>query len=422
VPSRVSDGTSTEDVLRLSQRSAQLLHLAAQGLLRRRTRKAKREDIAASITDMGILQIDTINVVARSPYMVLFSRLGAYPNDWLEEALAGGEIAECWAHEASFVPSSEYRFHRDYRSGRSGHWAQKSAERTRAEAGADMDLLLDRIRSEGPLRAADFERDTPAAKGWWGWKPEKRWLEAWFALGALMVTRRERFQRVYDLAERVTARWAEAPAVGTLEEAQVRRHFVLQSVRALGIAKARWIADYFRLRPRVTDTELAPLVAEGLLIEVAVEGWDETAYVHRDHESLLAEATANLLRATRTTLLSPFDPVVWDRARAMDLFGFEYTLECYTPAAKRTYGYYVLPILHRGRLVGRLDAKAHRQEGRFEVIGIWLEAEVSAAPALVAGIAAAIEECAAWHGTPRIVIQRSQPRALAALIRTALKD
>jgi uncharacterized protein YcaQ len=106
----------------------------------------------------------------------------------------------------------------------------------------------------------------------------------------------------------------------------------------------------------------------------------------------------------------------------MDLFGFEYTLECYTPAAKRTYGYYVLPILHRGRLVGRLDAKAHRQEGRFEVIGIWLEAEVSAAPALVAGIAAAIEECAAWHGTPRIVIQRSQPRALAALIRTALKD
>jgi uncharacterized protein YcaQ len=422
VPSRVSDGASTGDVLRLSQRSAQLLHLAAQGLLRRRTRKAKRGDIAASIANMGMLQIDTINVVARSPYMVLFSRLGAYRNDWLEEALAEGEIAECWAHEASFVPTSEYRFHRDYRSGRGGHWAHKSAQRTRAEAGPDMDLLLERIRSEGPLRAADFERDAPAAKGWWGWKPEKRWLEAWFALGALMVARRERFQRVYDLAERVTARWAEAPAVGMLEEAQVRRHFVLQTVRALGIAKARWIADYFRLRPRVTDTELAPLVAEGLLIEVVVEGWDETAYVHRDHQPWLTQAAANLLRATRTTLLSPFDPVVWDRARAMDLFGFEYTLECYTPAAKRTYGYYVLPILHRGRLVGRLDAKAHRQEGLFEVIGIWLEAEVSAAPALVAGIAAAIEECAAWHGTPRIAIQRSQPRALATLIRTALED
>jgi uncharacterized protein YcaQ len=158
------------------------------------------------------------------------------------------------------------------------------------------------------------------------------------------------------------------------------------------------------------------------LIEVAVDGWEETAYVHRDQSSLLDEATGNLLRATRTTLLSPFDPVVWDRTRALDLFGFEYTLECYTPAAKRTYGYYVLPILHRGRLVGRLDAKAHRQEGLFEVIGIWLEADVTASPGLVAGIASALKECAAWHGTPRIVTQHSQPRGLAGLIRTALED
>jgi uncharacterized protein YcaQ len=421
VPSRVSDAFSTKDVLVLSRRSAQLLHLAAQGLLRRPTRKAKQTDIPTTIAQMGMLQIDTINVVARSPYMVLFSRLGAYRNDWLDEALAKGEIAECWAHEASFVPSSEYRFHRDYRSGRGGHWAHKSAERTRAEAGADMDRLLERIRREGPLRAADFERDAPASKGWWGWKPEKRWLEAWFALGALMVTRRERFQRVYDLAERVTAGWAVRPAVGTLEEAQVRRYFILQSVRALGIAKARWIADYFRLRPRVTAAELAPLVAEGLLIEVAVDGWDETAYVHSDHAPLLEAATGNLLRATRTTLLSPFDPVVWDRARAMDLFGFEYTLECYTPAAKRSYGYYVLPVLHRGRLVGRLDAKAHRQEGLFEVIGVWLEAEVSASPGLVEGMAAAIKECAAWHGTPRIAVRLSQPRGLARLIGSALE-
>jgi uncharacterized protein YcaQ len=285
-----------------------------------------------------------------------------------------------------------------------------------------MDILLERIRNDGPLRAADFERDAPSVKGWWGWKPEKRWLEAWFALGELMVSRRERFQRVYDLAERVTARWAEPPAVGTMEETQVRRHFVLETVRALGIAKARWIADYFRLRPRVTDAELAPLVAEGLLIEVAVEGWADLAYVHRDHEASLGQAGSNLLRATRTVLLSPFDPVVWDRARALELFGFEYTLECYTPAAKRVYGYYVLPILHRGRIVGRLDAKAHRQEGLFEVIGIWLEAGVVASPALIAGVAAAIAECAEWHGTPRIAVQRSQPRGLASLIRQALKD
>lgn len=418
--SRVSDGASTGDVLRLSSRSAQLLHLAAQGLLKRGTRKARKPDVAAIIARMGLLQIDTINVVARSPYMVLFSRLGGYRNEWLDETLAEGLIAECWAHEASFVPSGEFRYHRDYRSGRAGHWAHKSAERTHAEARTDMDALLERIRREGPLRAADFERDGPASKGWWGWKPEKRWLEAWFALGRLMVTRRERFQRVYDLAERVTARWPESPPPGTLDEAAVRRHFIIESVRALGIAKARWIADYFRLRPRVTDEELAPMLADGSLIRIDVDGWDEPAYVHRTHASLLDEAARGSLRATRTTLLSPFDPVVWDRARALDLFGFEYTIECYTPAPKRKYGYYVLPILHRGRLVGRVDAKAHRQGGVFQVLGMWLEPDVALSPALVDGLASAIGECAAWHGTPRVVVERSQPRGLASLIGKAL--
>ncbi|MGF6709722.1 uncharacterized protein YcaQ [Luteibacter sp. W1I16] len=418
--SRVSDGASTAPVLRLSSRSAQLLHLAAQGLLKRRTRKARKSDITPTISRMALLQIDTINVVARSPYMTLFSRLGAYRNEWLDEALAEGLIAECWAHEACFVPSSEYRYHRDYRTGRAGHWAHKIAERTHAEARADMDALLERIRREGPLRAADFERDAPAAKGWWGWKPEKRWLEAWFALGRLMVTRRERFQRVYDLAERVTARWAEPPPAGVMDEAAVRRHFIAESVRALGIAKARWLADYFRLRPRVTDDELAPMLADGSVIQVAVEGWDEPGYVHREHAALLEEATRGGLRATKTTLLSPFDPVVWDRARAWELFGFEYTIECYTPAPKRKYGYYVLPILHRGRLVGRIDAKAHRQGGLFQVLGIWLEPGVAVSPALVEGLASAIGECAAWHGTPRVVVERGQPQGLASLIGKAL--
>ena len=284
-----------------------------------------------------------------------------------------------------------------------------------------MDLLLERIRIEGPLRAADFERDAPGSKGWWGWKPEKRWLEAWFALGRLMVARRDRFQRVYDLAERVTAAWPEPLPPVQLGEDAVRTHFILESVRALGIARPRWMADYYRLRPRVTRAELAPLVADGSLIEVHVDGWDDAAYVHRDNAALLDDASRNALRASRTVLLSPFDPVVWDRARALDLFGFEYTLECYTPAAKRTYGYYTLPILHRGRLIGRLDAKAHRQEGMFQVLGVWLEAEVTASTSLVEALADALVECAGWHGTPRIVIEGSQPRGLAALLRTALK-
>ena len=420
MPSRVSDTPCTDGVLRLSARSAQLLHLAAQGLLKRGSRKAKKPDVAATIARMGVLQIDTINVIARSPYMTLFSRLGAYRNEWLDELLDEGVIAECWAHEACFVPASEYRYHRDYRAGRAGHWAHKNAERLHAEARSEMDALLDRIRREGPLRAADFEREGPVGKGWWGWKPEKRWLEAWFALGRLMVARRDRFQRVYDLTERVIACWPEPPPAAVLDEAAVREHFIGESVHALGIAKARWVADYFRLRPRVTDAELAPMVADGRLIRVAVDGWDVPGYVHRVHADLLRDAQRNVLRATRTTLLSPFDPVVWDRARALDLFGFEYTIECYTPAPKRKYGYYVLPILHRGRLVGRLDAKAHRQAGLFQVLGLWLEADVAATPALVEDVAEAIGECAAWHGTPRVVIEGSRPRTLAGLLTKAL--
>lgn len=418
--SRSSDTGSTEPVIRLSHRSAQLLHLAAQGLLRRVGRKARKPDVLAAITRMGILQIDTIHVVARSPYMVLFSRLGAFRTEWLEESLAEGLIAECWAHEASFVPSGEYPFHRDYRAGRAGHWAHRNAERVHAEAPVEMEALLQRIRVEGPLRAADFERDAPAVKGWWEWKPEKRWLEAWFALGVLMVARRDRFQRVYDLAERVTARWPAPPGPTQVDEAAARTHFIECTIRALGIARAGWIADYFRLRPRVTPAELEPLVARGVLIEVQVDGWTERAWVHRDNAGLLDEASRGVLRATRTVLLSPFDPVVWDRARALDLFAFEYTIECYTPAAKRKFGYYALPVLHAGRLVGRLDAKARRQEGVFQVLGVWLEAGVTVSPSLVAGLASALRECAAWHGTLRIIVERGQPEGLAALLEDAL--
>lgn len=418
--SRVSDGPSTGTVIDLSLRSAQLLHLAAQGLAKRRTRKARKDDLVDTIARMGMLQIDTIHVVARSPYMVLFSRLGAYRSEWLDQALAEGRLAECWAHEACFVPATDYPFHRAYRAGRAGHWAHKNAQRVRAEAPLEMDALLERIRVEGPLRAADFERDAPANKGWWGWKPEKRWLEAWFALGELMVLRRDRFQRVYELAERVTSRWPVPPPPGSLDEAMVRRHFILRSVHALGIAPARWIADYYRLRPRVTDAELAPLLADGSLVAARVAGWDAMAYVHREHAGLLEEASRSTLRASRTVLLSPFDPVVWDRVRARELFGFEYTIECYTPAAKRKYGYYALPILHRGRLVGRLDAKARRQDGTFQVLGVWLEEGVTMSATLIDELATAVADCAAWHGTPRVLVERGQPKKLAALLEAAL--
>jgi uncharacterized protein YcaQ len=411
----------------LSHSQARLLHLAAQGLLQPGHRRATRADVVAAVARMRLLQIDTIHVVARSPYFVLHSRLGDYPMAWLDEALADGRLAECWAHEACFVTASDIGLHRSSIEHRMHHWSHRSAARMHAEQRTQMDALLAGIRQSGPVRAADFARQEDAqarTPGWWAWKPEKRWLEAWFALGELMVARRDRFQRVYDLASNVLAGLDPPfdPEAYELTVVQLRKRFIIDSVRALGVTQAAWIADYFRLRPAVTAKELAPLLSSGEVIAVQVHGWKVPGYVHRDHADLLDKALRGRLRATHTTLLSPFDPVVWDRARAVAMFDFEYTIECYTPAAKRRYGYFVLPILHRGQLIGRLDAKAHRGDGIFEVIAIFLEPDVAPDEPLVRALADALLKAATWHGTPKIKLGRTRPASLAKPLRAALRS
>lgn len=408
----------------LSLSQARRLHLAAQGLLTAPKKRAQPADLVEVIARMRLLQIDSIHVVARSPYLLLQSRLGNYDPQWLEQALDAGRVAECWAHEACFVPAADFPLHQAWRKQRAMHWASKHADRMHREHREGMDGLLARIREHGAARAADFDSETRGGGGWWSWKPEKRWLEAWFALGELMVTRRERFQRVYDLAERVLAKLdppADVASAPATHEA-LRRRFILDSVRALGITQARWVADYYRLKPAVTDKELAPMVAEGDLLSVSVAGWSVPGYVHRDHAPLLAQALEGKLRATHTALLSPFDPVVWDRARAQALFGFEYTIECYVPESKRRYGYYVLPILHRGQLVGRLDAKAHRREGVFEIKALFLEPDVEPTPRLLKDLADAIHALAQWHDTARVKVTRSKPAKVAPLLRAVLRD
>jgi uncharacterized protein YcaQ len=408
----------------VSPGQARCLHLAAQGLLQPSRRRARRADVVGAVERMRLLQIDTIHVVARSPYLVLHARLGDYPPEWLEQALEQGRLAESWAHEACFVPASDVGLHRGWCTQRGEHWAHRHARRMHQMHGAQMDALLQQVRERGPVRAADFQREDRGASGWWEWKPEKRWLEAWFASGELMVARRERFQRIYDLAERVLAK-LDPPlraADEALPPAALRRRFVLDSVRALGVVKARWIADYYRLKPAVTDAELQPLVASGQLLAVEVATWRERAYVHADHAALLARAVAGRLRATHVALLSPFDPLVWDRARLQAMFDFDYRIECYLPAAKRRWGYYVLPILRRGQLVGRLDAKAHRTEGVFEVKALYLEEGVQPDPRVAEDLAAAIHRSARWHGTPQVRLGRCRPAAFASLLRAMLRE
>lgn len=392
--------------LPITAKAARQLLLVAQGL-DRAPRRASKADVLAAIRRMHALQIDTIHVVARSPYLVLFSRLGSYEPRWLEELLAERALFEYWAHEACFLPIEDYPLYRHRMDSPDGMGWKYRAQWVAAH-GHELDNVLAHIRERGEVRSADFERREGQAGGWWEWKPEKLALEALFTSGRVMVARRHNFQRVYDVRERVHPAWNDGP----LSTEAAERQLVSHAVRALGLSLARWVADYFRMDRKRTPALVRQLAAAGELHEVAVAGWSEPAYIHRANAALLEAARADELRTGRTTFLSPFDPVVWDRGRTRALFGFDYALECYLPAAKRRWGYFVLPLLRGDRLIGRMDAKAHRGEGRFEVKVLLLEENVRTSGALVRDVARALRELASWHGTPTVDVRRTSPAPL----------
>jgi uncharacterized protein YcaQ len=400
--------------IEFSREAARSLLLAVQGLGSPPRRSATRDDVLDTIRRMGVLQIDSISVVARSPYLVLWSRIGAYDPIWLDELLAEGAIFEYWSHAACFVPIEDYGLYR--------RLMLDKTDKTRVWMEAHPDALehvLGHIRKEGPVRSAEFARTDGKAGGWWEWKPEKRALEHLFAVGELMISHRENFHRVYDLRERVLANvlptWEDTLAP---TEQEVRRALALKAVRSLGITVARWVPDYFRTPKKGAASLLEELADDGSLLRAGIE--DEPAYVHPGNARLAEEVLSGRQRSSVTTLLSPFDPVVWDRARASELFGFDYKIEVYTPAARRRYGYYSLPILHDGALVGRLDAKAHRKEDLFEVKAAHLEPGVPVSDDLVASLAGALRACASWHATPDVLVRRSDPPELAEALRSML--
>jgi uncharacterized protein len=391
--------------------AARTLHLAAQGLLVPPRRKAMKDDVLVAIRRMAQLQIDTIHVVARSPYLVLFSRLGAYDPQWLDAHLAEGKLFEYWSHEACFVPIEDYGLLRHRMLDPAG-MGWKYAADWHARHRADIDNLLDHIRLNGPVRAADFAREGGKGNGWWDWKPEKRHLEVLFATGQLMVAARQNFHRIYDLTERVLPGWDDARDLQPVEAAS--RELLRRTCRALGIARADWVADYYRLPRRPYEDTLHALADEGDLEQVRVEGWKQDTFVHREFAPMIDDASNGQLASTVTTVLSPFDPVVWDRKRVAALFDFDYAIECYTPAAKRKYGYFVLPLLSRGKLVGRVDAKAHRASGIFELKSFHLEPNVRLSGRLTADLRRALQRCADWHGTPELQITSAPKDVLAA--------
>lgn len=389
-------------VPQLSITAARHLHLAAQGLLRKPSRRAKPDDILPTIRRMSLLQIDTINIVARSPYLVLFSRLGAFEPHWLDDALRNGELMEYWAHEACFLPREDFALvrHRMLAPDKMG-WKYRQA--WMQEHAAEIEQLIAHIEQHGPVRSADFEHPRKGTSGWWEWKPHKRHLEGLFTAGKVMVIERRNFQRVYDLTQRVMPQWDDVRDL--LSQEQAEAIMLEKSARSLGLFRAQWLADYYRLRRPALALALAQMQEAQTILPVNVEGLGP-AWLHASLLPLLEQAQADKLTATHSAVLSPFDPVVWDRKRAEQLFGFSYRLECYTPAPKRQYGYFVLPLLHRGRLVGRMDAKMHRKTGVLEVIALFLEEGVSPSLQLEKGLQRAITDFARWQGAQRITFSR----------------
>ncbi len=352
----------------LSLKQARRIFLAAQGFGARHPAAVGAPHLRRTVERLGLHQIDSVNVLARMHYLPAFSRVGSYDRALLERDAWGPKrsrrLFEYWAHEASLLPID---LHPHFR------WRMARAERGEIgwrhlrlfarERNHEAKAVLDRIAAEGPLAASDFENGS-SKSGWWEWSEAKLALEWLFWSGQITTaTRRGSFERVYDLSARVIPRAVfDLP---TPDAATAQRALIARSARALGVATAADLRDYFRLKPEEANHAIPELEEEGVLIPVAVQGWSQKAWLHRD---------AKLPRRVRgDALLAPFDPLVWERSRTERLFGFRYRIEIYVPADKRTHGYFVLPFLQDEALTARVDLKADRQNGRLLAHRITLE-------------------------------------------------
>ena len=328
--------------------------------------------LGRAIDRLSLHQIDSVNVLARAHYLPAFSRLGGYDRNLLDRAAWGPRrhrrLFEYWAHEASLLPLELHPLLRwRMAAAERGEIGWKSLRAYARERRREAEALLERLREDGPLAASEFDNGRGRG-GWWAWGEAKRALEWLFWAGLITTaTRRPSFERVYDLTERVIP--PDVLAMPTPEPAEAKRRLVERAARALGVATATDLRDYFRLDPLSARTAISELEEEGVLVPVMVEGWRPPAFLHRD---------ARIPRRIRgQALLAPFDPLVWERSRAERLFDFRYRIEIYTPAEKRVHGYYVLPFLLDDGLVARVDLKADRQRSRLLVRQVTWEAGVS---------------------------------------------
>jgi uncharacterized protein YcaQ len=397
----MADSSSTSSAARdrLTRAQARRIALFAQGFGEARPQAPSRRYLRRELERLGLLQIDSVNVLVRAHYMPLFSRLGAYDPAFLDEAAyrpRRRSLFEYWGHEASLIrldlqPLLRWRMERAARGeGIYGGLAAFGREKR--------DFIRDVLREverRGPVSAGELSNGGRGSGSWWGWSDGKRALEWLFWAGAVTTATRRGFERVYDLPERVLPDEVVHAPTPSPDEAQ--RGLLRHAARSLGIASERCLRDYFRLDVADARARLTELVEAGELVPVAVEGWKDMAY--------LDPQARRPRRIAARALVSPFDPLVWERTRAERLFDFRYRIEIYTPAEKREFGYYCLPFLLGDRIVARLDLKADRATRRLLVHSIHPEAPV--APEEIApALAEELGLLARWLGLTDIAAPR----------------
>lgn len=392
---------------------ARRIALAAQGFGRPRPAVVGTRQLNGLVDRLNLLQIDSVNVFERSHYLPAFARLGAYDRSLLDRLTfdARGPHTEYWAHEAAFMRKEDWPLFRwrmeayRRRYGAAGSWYEANRE--------TVEWLRRELAANGPLAASEIEHDANTRTGpWWGWSAVKRALEFLFLFGEVAIAGRTRFQRRYALVEDVLDARVLDRSITTEDSV---RELIRRSAVAHGIGTANDFADYYRIKVAPAMAAIRDLEDAGELIPVRVPGWESggrpaAAWMHRDaRRPRHVEAAA---------LLSPFDPVVWYRDRALRMFGFHYRIEIYTPAPKRIFGYYSLPVLLDNALVGRIDLKSDRQAGVLRVQSAWTEP--GAPEATVERLVALLHETAAWQGLGGVEVSPSARGDLAPALGAAL--
>ena len=372
---------------------ARSLALAAQGFDKPRTKsKSSTSDVVALFKKLGVVQIDSVNVLVRSQELPLFSRLGDHDRNAIPKATSQGKIFEYWGHEAAHLPVElhplfRFKMHAA-RSGKLKHWGLTSFY---VENKAFVKRILKHVEVNGSTYARELSTRTTKKSSWWDWDEAKTALEYLFLTGELMSCGRgSDFARVYDIPERVLPK--KILQMPTPSETEARKELLVRAIHAQGVATMRDLADYYRQKPAVVKPLVSELVEQGVLREVSVDGWQDKAYVHRN-----AQLPKRLFA---TALLSPFDSLVWCRPRNERLFNFHYRIEIYTPQAKRKFGYYVLPFMMNGEMVGRVDLKADRANSKLLVQSVHTERGVKRAT-INRALSTELQHMSSWLGLRR---------------------